>query len=89
MKSRGPAVDFADEVSLDNLVEKTSGWTGAHIESLFEEIGEILLKEERDKGENPTIHRMDVERAYERVQTQINNKEAQRRREQEAEEGTS
>jgi transitional endoplasmic reticulum ATPase len=30
---------------------------------------------------------MDVERAYERVQAQINNKEAQRRREQEAEEG--
>ncbi|GAA0259901.1 ATP-binding protein [Haladaptatus pallidirubidus] len=84
-----PAVDFADEVSLDNLVEKTNGWTGAHIESLFEEIGEILLKEDRDKGENPTIHRMDVERAYERVQAQINNKEAQRRREQEAEEGAN
>jgi len=82
-----PAVDFGDGVSLDDLVEKTNGWTGAHIESLFEEIGEILLKEERDKGGNPTIYRMDIERAYERVQAQINNKEAQRHREQEAEEG--
>lgn len=82
-----PDIEFADTVSLDNLVEKTEGWTGAHIESMFEEIGEILLKEERDRGEAPTIHRMDVERAYERVQAQINNKEAQRRREQEAEEG--
>lgn len=82
-----PAIDFADVVSLEYLVEKTDGWTGAHIESLFEEIGEILLKEERDKGGTPTIYRMDIERAYERVQAQINNKEAQRRREQEAEEG--
>ncbi|WP_049972504.1 ATP-binding protein [Haladaptatus cibarius] len=81
-----PGINFDDSISLDDLVEKTSGWTGAHIESLFEEIGEILLKEERDKGASPTIHRMDIERAYERVQTQINNKEAQRRREQEAEE---
>jgi len=40
-----PDVEFADTVSLENLVEKSSGWTGAHIESLFEEIGEILLKE--------------------------------------------
>lgn len=84
-----PAVDFGDKVSFQNLVEKTNGWTGAHIESLFEEIGEILLKEERDKGENLTIHRMDVERAYERVQAHINNKEAQRRREQESEEGAN
>lgn len=82
-----PDIEFADTVSLDNLVEKTEGWTGAHIESLFKEIGEILLKEERDQEGPPTIHRMDVERAYERVQAQINNKEAQRRREQEAEEG--
>lgn len=84
-----PAIDFGDGVSLHDLVEKTNGWTGAHIESLFEEIGEILLKEERDKGENPTIYRMDIERAYERVQAQVNNKEAQRRREQEAEESGS
>jgi len=82
-----PDVEFADTVSLENLVEKSSGWTGAHIESLFEEIGEILLKGERDREGSPTIRRMDVERAYERVQAQINNKEAQRRREQEAEEG--
>ncbi|GGL67232.1 ATP-binding protein [Halocalculus aciditolerans] len=83
-----PDVEFADTVSFDDLVEKTEGWTGAHIESLFEEIGEILLKEERDREGSPTIRRMDVERAYERVQAQINNKEAQRRREQEAEEGS-
>lgn len=83
-----PDLKFADSVSLDELVRKTNGWTGAHIESLFEEVGEILLKEERDKDGSPTIYRMDVERALERVQAQINNKEAQRRREQEAEEGT-
>jgi transitional endoplasmic reticulum ATPase len=82
-----PDVKFADTVNIEDLVEKTSGWTGAHIESLFEEIGEILLKGERDREGSPTIRRMDVERAYERVQAQINNKEAQRRREQEAEEG--
>ncbi len=82
-----PDVEFGDTVNLEDLVEKTRGWTGAHIESLFEEIGEILLKGERDKEGSPTIRRMDVERAYERVQAQINNKEAQRRREQEAEEG--
>lgn len=82
-----PAVNFGDRVSLDDLVKKTEGWTGAHIESLFEEIGEILLKEERDIEGTPTIYRMDIERAYEKVQAQINNKEAQRRREQEAEEG--
>jgi len=87
LKIHKPDVDFADTVNLEGLVEKTSGWTGAHIESLFEEIGEILLKGERDKEGSPTIRRMDVERAYERVQAQINNKEAQRRREQEAEEG--
>jgi len=82
-----PDVEFADTVSLEDLVEKTDGWSGAHIESLFEEIGEILLKEDRDREGAPTIRRMDVERAYERVQAQVNNKEAQRRREQEAEEG--
>ena len=81
-----PDVDFADTVDFEDLVEKTDGWTGAHIQSLFEEIGEVLLKEERDKEGSPTIRRMDVERAYERVQAQINNKAAQRRREQEAEE---
>jgi len=59
-----PDVEFADTVSLENLVEKSSGWTGAHIESLFEEIGEILLKGERDGEGSPTIRRMDVERAY-------------------------
>lgn len=84
-----PDIEFADTVSLEDLVEKTEGWTGAHIESLFEEIGEIPLREERDRDGLPTIHRMDVERAYERVQAQINNKEAQRRREQEAEEGAN
>ena len=84
-----PDVELADTVNLEDLVEKTSGWTGAHIESLFEEIGEILLKGERDSEGSPTIRRMDVERAYERVQAQINNKEAQRRREQEAEEGAN
>lgn len=81
-----PDVEFADAVNLGNLVEKTNEWTGAHIKSLFEEIGEILLKEERDQEGSPMIRRMDVERAYERVQAQINNKDAQRRREQEAEE---
>lgn len=81
-----PDIDFGDGVSIDNIVERTSEWTGAHIESLFEEIGEILLKEGRDQEDELTIYRMDVERAYDRVQTQINNKEAQRRREQEAEE---
>jgi len=75
-------------VSLENLVEKSksSGWTGAHIESLFEEIGEILLKGERDRGGVRQFVGWTLN-AYERVQAQINNKEAQRRREQEAEEG--
>lgn len=80
-----PDLPFADGVSIDTLSENTSGWTGAHIKSFFEEIGEILIREERDRETNPTIYQMDVERAYERVQTQLNNKEAQRRREKEAE----
>lgn len=82
-----PDLKFSNNINIESLIEKTSGWTGAHIESLFEEIGEILLKEERDNKGSPTVRRMDVERAYERVQAQVNNKEAQRRREEEAEEG--
>jgi len=82
-----PDVEFADTVSLENLVEKSSGWTGAHIESLFEEIGEILLKENgTGRGVRQFVGwTLNVPmRGYRHKSI---NKEAQRRREQEAEEG--
>lgn len=80
-----PDIEFGDGVSLEMVAENTNGWTGAHVKALFEEIGEILLREERDMEDNLKIRRLDVERAVERVQAQINNKEAQRRRENEDE----
>lgn len=82
-----PDIEFAAGVTTELLVEKTNGWTGAHIKALFEEIGEILLKDGRDKADDFKIRQMDIERATDRIQSQINNKEAQRRREKEAEKG--
>lgn len=87
IKIHQPDIEFAAGVTTELLVEKTSGWTGAHIKALFEEIGEILLKDGRDKADDFKIRQMDIERATDRIQSQINNKEAQRRREKEAEKG--
>lgn len=76
-----PEIDFEEGITMYSLAEQMDGWTGAHIKSFFEEVGEILLMGERDLESGMKIYQMDVERAIERVQAQINNKEAQRRRE--------
>nr|WP_275040315.1 AAA family ATPase [Natronococcus jeotgali] len=78
-----PEISFNSRISFEALASRSNGWSGAHIKSFFEQIAEILILERRDKGKQPEVYPMDIDRAFNRIQDQVDNIERQQRREKE------